>query len=130
LSKNARYPQSAKEADEEFDLDWWESGFVLVARLSRDGCLDGVYAVYNMQPVNEDGEIEQVTGPSWGMLPESGPEAEHFSLAKMGPGTSLAEFGFTKEITWTERIGHPVEFVRVVKDSSGFGMRVTVDVSK
>ncbi|KAK3362557.1 hypothetical protein B0T25DRAFT_8684 [Lasiosphaeria hispida] len=110
------------------EYQWVPTGFYLVARLGHFGCVDGIYAIYNMYPLNEDtGLCEQVTWSSWGIPPKRGDELEQqFSVARIGD--TLGSLGYAKPIVWSEMIEHPVELVRVKPAENSLGaVRETVD---
>jgi hypothetical protein len=134
------------EIEENTPHEWEDTGFVLVARLSRSGHLDGIYAIYDMtyeytcdeewRPdragANEEPEITKTH--LWGIPPTDlfwwrKPAQERwkcqFSCAKLGP--SLSSFGRGRQVVWTEKINHPVELVRVKRLGDGRIVRVTVD---
>lgn len=128
------------------DYGWEETGFVLVARLSRSGHIDGIYAIYDMtyeylcdeewRPDRASPNEEPVITNTdlWGIPPTGLFRCHHpdrkcrkdqFSCAKLGP--SLSSFGKDYRIVWTEKINHPVELVRVKRLGDGHMARVTVD---
>ncbi|PTB62963.1 hypothetical protein BBK36DRAFT_1162742 [Trichoderma citrinoviride] len=118
----AEMPSTLEQGDD--SDDWEPTGFAVVARLSPAGRMDGVYAIYNMNPVDLDTfKREPVTNATWG-IPPSSPE-EQFSCARIG--NKLGDFGFKFELAWTEQVHHPVELVRAVRSSTGGAMRITVD---
>ncbi|KAL7788378.1 hypothetical protein V8C37DRAFT_418387 [Trichoderma ceciliae] len=115
-------PTTLEEGDN-CESDWEQTGFCIVARLSDLGYLHGIYVLYNMNPLHEDGTRKQVTHGEWGLLP--GLPGEQFSCARIG--NMMGGFGFNVKLEWTDKIDHPVELVRVVRSSTGGAMRITVD---
>ncbi|KAL6891148.1 hypothetical protein HDV57DRAFT_513601 [Trichoderma longibrachiatum] len=104
--------------------DWEPTGFCVVARLGHTGHMDGVYIIYNMNPLQENSlERKQVTHAAWGIPPSS--PGEQFSCARIG--SSLRDFCFGHQLVWTEQVRHPVELVWAVRSPMGGAMRVTVD---
>ncbi|KAL7816797.1 hypothetical protein V8C44DRAFT_347831 [Trichoderma aethiopicum] len=102
--------------------DWEPTGFCVVARLGHTGHMDGVYLIYNMNPLQENSlERKQVTHAAWGIPPSS--PGEQFSCARIG--NSLRDFGFGHQLVWTEQVRHPVELVWAVRSPMGGAMRVT-----
>jgi hypothetical protein len=123
--------------DDERDLPfgWRKTGFVMVARLGPSRRVDGIYAIYNMWFRDEDEEAccsddlepKIITHSYWGIPPTAkfaGGE-DQFSCAKLGP--RLSSFGKDHQVVWTEKIGHPVELVRVKRSGDGRILRTTVD---
>ncbi|KAL6867787.1 hypothetical protein J3F83DRAFT_761206 [Trichoderma novae-zelandiae] len=111
-------PSTLEQGDD--SDDWEPTGFSVVARLSPTGHMAGVYAIYNMNPVNpETLKREPVTRGGWGIPPSS--TGERFSCARIG--STLRDFGFKFELAWDEQVHHPVELVRAVKSPTGGAMR-------
>jgi hypothetical protein len=98
-----------------------------VARLGPSGHADGIFAIYDMFPWDEDdGERHQITHPFWGIPPSSPIKTgEQFSCAKIGQ--RLSEFAKNRVVVWTDKIEHPVELVRVMRSGDGRVLRATVD---
>ncbi|KAL7926894.1 hypothetical protein ACQKWADRAFT_326950 [Trichoderma austrokoningii] len=108
-------PTNFKDSDD-YDGDWEETGFSVVARLSASGHIDGVYIIYNMNPRDAfTWKREKVTHSKWGILPSS--PGEQFSCARIGK--AMGDFGFMNKLAWNDQIQHPVELVRVVKAPMG-----------
>jgi hypothetical protein len=104
--------------------DWEDTGFCVVARLSTTGYAQGIYAVADMWPYNDEtGERELVTGPHWGMPPRS--NGLQFSCAQIGQ--RLGDMGFGFVVEWTCIVDHPVELVPLRTTVDGRAIRVMVD---
>lgn len=92
-------------------LGWQKTGFAVMARLgSSSGRVEGIYVVYDRGFREEDEEAWYSDIP-----PTSGDD--QFSCAKLGP--RLSSFGKNHEVVWTEKMGHPVELVRVRRSWDG-----------
>lgn len=112
------------EQSADWEGDWEPTGFCVVARLGHTGHIDGVYVIYNMNPLQENSlERKQVTHRAWG-IPPSSPE-QQFSCARIG--NALRDFGFEYKLAWDEQVHHPVELVWAVRSPMGGAMRVTAD---
>ncbi|KAL7936453.1 hypothetical protein V8C35DRAFT_295526 [Trichoderma chlorosporum] len=112
------------EQGDDCEGDWEPTGFSVVARLGSFGHINGVYVIYNMNPVVEGTQKrEQVTHGAWG-IPPSSPN-EQFSCARIG--SNMRDFGFKFQLAWNDQTRHPVELVWAVRSPMGGGMRITVD---
>jgi hypothetical protein len=83
-----------------------------------------------MFPSNEITYIrEQLTHRFWGIPPTGDNEPkEQFSVARIGD--TLGSLGYAKTMVWKDKIGHPVELVRVKPAGNTLGaIRQTVDES-
>ncbi|KAL1633538.1 hypothetical protein SLS58_011053 [Diplodia intermedia] len=116
-------PDTMKEAAEG---GWEPTGYYVVARIAPSGCIDGLYVLFDMFPVEDEytGIRSQITGDTWGYME---PSDEQFTCARIG--NRLGEMHFGKELLWTERVRHPVELVRVVRKGDGLLKRVTDEVA-
>ena len=132
-----QYCSSVEDISEIYDEvkdDFHESGFCVVARLTRFGRVESIHIIFDMFPTMDEEDARfwdtpdnrfRYAGSDWGMLPTS-KDDEQFSCAKIGD--RLAHFGFGVELELTEIIDHPVELVRVVRGGPETPMlRLTVD---
>ncbi|OJD30408.1 uncharacterized protein BKCO1_610005 [Diplodia corticola] len=117
----AALPDTIEDAAEGL---WEPTGYYVVARIAPTGCIDGLYVLFDMFPVEDEytGIRSQITGDEWGYME---PSDEQFTCARIG--NRLGEMRFGKELLWTERVRHPVELVRVVRMGDGRLKRVSVD---
>jgi len=114
---------NSKKEKGEYDGRWIDTGFCLVGELNDNGGIKDFWIIYNMFRVDDEGFEHEINDRGWGRLPKQ--DHEQFSCARMQPKDAFGELEI--EVSWVDRIYHPVELVECVRGPQNEILRATVE---